>query len=555
MYDHSLDDPLMSSQPPRTPPSDDEENHLYHAYIKAQAAQGKALPITTPPLSNSSHHHLNQPHSHHHQHPHSRDRHCSHDHAKDDIQCGMEDILSNNISTHPDDYSNPTESLNPRESSRCSLFASGTLEEDERLKSSLKRLILAAVICTLFGAGEFIGGYLSNAVSIYSDALHMVSDVAGFLINIMGIMIARKQPSGRWTFAYQRVEILTAIISISIVWLLTGALVWEAVYRIQDPPAVNGKIMVLVGGVGIFSNMVLAGILWQGNVGHSHFGVNCEGHGHSHSKSKHYSPVRRASPHGSINSGRSAALVPNYSHLQDSSDLDEEPPTHWLKHVGVSPVWRSRVSAQSHDGQNRESASNTQPILHTPECSDDDHAHGSHGGGPHDHGHSCAKSTHSENVSVKSAWVHAIGDMTQNIGVLFAGALIWYDHDKYKIADPICTFVFAVLVFGVTIPLLKNAGFVLLEAAPPYLDLEGLRSALRRIPNVLGVHDLHCWSIGYNSTAMSCHLVINDVLDQQKDGTSTLFQAIVRRAQNLIKQKYGIHHSTIQCEVTGCKIC
>lgn len=73
------------------------------------------------------------------------------------------------------------------------------------------------------------------------------------------------------------------------------------------------------------------------------------------------------------------------------------------------------------------------------------------------HGHS-----HSQNINVRAAFIHVLGDLVQSIGVLIASILIWYNPD-WAIADPICTFIFSVLVLVTTIGILRDSLHVLME--------------------------------------------------------------------------------------------
>ena len=91
---------------------------------------------------------------------------------------------------------------------------------------------------------------------------------------------------------------------------------------------------------------------------------------------------------------------------------------------------------------------------------DHGHSHG-HGGHDHDHGHSHG---HGEemNINIRAAVVHVIGDMLQSIGVIIAAILITI-NDDFKIADPICTYLFSILVIMTTIPVFRDCMRILME--------------------------------------------------------------------------------------------
>ena len=78
------------------------------------------------------------------------------------------------------------------------------------------------------------------------------------------------------------------------------------------------------------------------------------------------------------------------------------------------------------------------------------------------HGHTHDAKEQKENINVKAAFIHVIGDFVQSLGV-FTAALVIYFKPEWKIVDPICTFVFSILVLGTTISILRNTMNVLME--------------------------------------------------------------------------------------------
>lgn len=90
------------------------------------------------------------------------------------------------------------------------------------------------------------------------------------------------------------------------------------------------------------------------------------------------------------------------------------------------------------------------------------HGH-SHGGGSADAGHG-----HTENINVRAAFIHVLGDVLQSIGVFFA-AIIIYFQPTWQLADPICTFIFSIIVLWTTITILKDA--ILVSLLATYLSM------------------------------------------------------------------------------------
>jgi len=75
-----------------------------------------------------------------------------------------------------------------------------------------------------------------------------------------------------------------------------------------------------------------------------------------------------------------------------------------------------------------------------------------------------------QNVNVKAAMIHVIGDTIQSVGVIIAALIIYFLGNTYAIVDPICTFLFSILVVFTTIPIAKDCVIVLMEGSP--LNLE-----------------------------------------------------------------------------------
>ena len=142
---------------------------------------------------------------------------------------------------------------------------------------------------------------------------------------------------------------------------------------------------------------------------------------------------------------------------------------------------------------------------------------------------------HEKNLNMRAAFIHVLGDSLQSVGVIIAGIII-YVKPEYKIADPICTLLFCVIVLFTTIPILRDCLRILMEASPKGLEIDSVCESLKDVEDVIDVHDLHIWSLSAGKLSLSCHLVSNEHKD------------VLDRASKLLKEKYGIGHITIQVE-------
>jgi cation diffusion facilitator family transporter len=129
-------------------------------------------------------------------------------------------------------------------------------------KNAFKKLIYVTIICIFFIAVEVTGGILSNSLSIFSDALHMFSDFAGFAISMVSIVMSKSKPSKGLSYGYHRAEVLGALGSIVMIWVVIGVLVYEGIERIvNNDYDINVNIMLIVAIVGLICNVLMGLIL------------------------------------------------------------------------------------------------------------------------------------------------------------------------------------------------------------------------------------------------------------------------------------------------------
>ncbi|SCO64148.1 zinc transporter, putative, partial [Plasmodium berghei] len=162
------------------------------------------------------------------------------------------------------------------------------------------------------------------------------------------------------------------------------------------------------------------------------------------------------------------------------------------------------------------------------------------------HKHSIHNNGELNSISLKSAYLHAISDLLQNIGVMIASLIIWY-NPKYSITDPICSIIFCFIVFSTTISVIKEILNVLMEGTPVSINLIDIKNDILKIPGVIDVHDLHVWSLSIGKPALACHIVAH------KQYSHT----VLHNATVLCQKKYKILHTTVQTDypsnITNCE--
>ena len=142
------------------------------------------------------------------------------------------------------------------------------------------KLIFASCLCLVFMVAEIVGGVLSNSLAIATDAAHLLTDFASFMISLFAIWLAGRPRSEKMSFGWHRAEVLGAILSVLMIWVVTGILVYMAVLRVINQEfEINSEVMLITSGLGVLVNIIMGASLHQH--GHSHGGGGGGGH-HSH---------------------------------------------------------------------------------------------------------------------------------------------------------------------------------------------------------------------------------------------------------------------------------
>ncbi|XP_023135767.2 zinc transporter 2 [Amphiprion ocellaris] len=174
------------------------------------------------------------------------------------------------------------------------------------------------------------------------------------------------------------------------------------------------------------------------------------------------------------------------------------------------------------------------------------HAHGSgyhqideDGQSPVSYGHSHTLLSGHGNTSVRAAFIHVVGDLLQSVGVMVA-AIIIYFRPEYKVADPICTFLFSVFVLCTTITILRDVFRILMEGSPKGIEFNSVKEVLLTVKAVKSMHSLHLWALTLGQTLVSVHLAIEEGSDPQ---------SVLQEATDLLHTKFGFYSTTIQVEL------
>lgn len=144
-----------------------------------------------------------------------------------------------------------------------------------------------------------------------------------------------------------------------------------------------------------------------------------------------------------------------------------------------------------------------------------------------------------EDINVKSAVLHMLGDAAASAGVIIAGIIILFT--KWYVIDPILSVLIAVLIAFGAWRIVKQTAGILMEGTPKGIDFEQVVQTIRQVPGVHDAHDVHIWSITSGKNALSCHIVLDG------DMTVSESQKVLRDMESRLVQM-GIGHVTIQTE-------
>ena len=148
-------------------------------------------------------------------------------------------------------------------------------------------------------------------------------------------------------------------------------------------------------------------------------------------------------------------------------------------------------------------------------------------------------------VNIRSAFLHEIGDTISTAAVIVGGWAILVTGQYW--IDSALSFGIGVLILWSGFGIVRETLNILLEGTPRGMKLERLEAAMRSIEGVNDVHDLHVWSIGSETHALSCHIAIADI-------PPSVSERILRDVKEVLHAQFRIDHTTIQFEHAECEV-
>ena len=148
-----------------------------------------------------------------------------------------------------------------------------------------------------------------------------------------------------------------------------------------------------------------------------------------------------------------------------------------------------------------------------------------------------------ENLNIRGAALHVAGDLLGSIAAIVAATVIIFT--AWMPIDPILSVVVALLILRSAWYLVKRSAHILLEGAPEWLDQDSMQNRLvERIPAINSIHHVHVWGLTPQHLMLTMHVALKD---NPPDAT-----AVVRRVKGILREDFGIRHSTIEIETDDC---
>ena len=143
-----------------------------------------------------------------------------------------------------------------------------------------------------------------------------------------------------------------------------------------------------------------------------------------------------------------------------------------------------------------------------------------------------------ENLNMRGAFLHVMGDVLGSLGAIVAGLLIW--RWRWMAADPLISVAMCLLIIYSSWQLMRESVNILLESTPSHINIRAVVDAMHAVTGVTDVHDLHVWTISSGMEALSAHVTI-------EPGVS--HRAALEELQERLRTGFNIGHLTIQIEL------
>lgn len=148
-------------------------------------------------------------------------------------------------------------------------------------------------------------------------------------------------------------------------------------------------------------------------------------------------------------------------------------------------------------------------------------------------------------INIRSAFVHMLGDLLGSVAIIIGAVVIRFTG--WDQVDPVLSILIGILIIWTAWDIIKESLNILLEGLPKGIRLRDVIASMQAVDGVLDIHDLHIWSLGSSTHALSCHVLIADV-------PLSASNEILKRINCVLADRFRIRHTTVQFEHVGCTL-
>ena len=407
------------------------------------------------------------------------------------------------------------------------------------------RIVALLILDSVFFLLEAIIGYTVHSLALIADSFHMLNDIISLIIALWAVRVKNTKPAdGKYTYGWQRAEILGALINAVFLLALCFTIIMDSIQRFFEPQEIsNPKLILIVGIAGLISNGV--GLVLFHEHGHSHsHGTNHSGdsnsnsnstsHSHSHGEvattftqgdeeehigtgsgdENEHTPLLYNITHTTMKSTPSEVfdylpdnVVERYSNYQSSfvgqqqqqQQQQEQTPTNIENGQsllnGNSTTTNYSASASS-SSDNTNNTNNTM-VNNTSEPT-------------RNKSQSKLQKFKQKSMNMEGVFLHVLGDALGNIGVIITALIIWKTNYSWRfLSDPITSLFITLIILNSALPLVGKALRILLQSAPPYIDSNLIVNQIKQLPLIKNIHDFHVWNLNEDILIASLHIELN----------------------------------------------
>ncbi|NPA52199.1 MAG: cation transporter [Aquificae bacterium] len=146
---------------------------------------------------------------------------------------------------------------------------------------------------------------------------------------------------------------------------------------------------------------------------------------------------------------------------------------------------------------------------------------------------------HHHDLNITAAYLHLISDAGISLAVALGGIAMYYTGIYW--IDPVLSLLFSLYILKETLPILKKSYNILMEGVPPDIDIELLKTEIKKVPSIKDIHDIHVWALSSKDIYFTGHIILNP------DTKLEEIEQIILDISKILKSK-GIKHITIQPE-------